>query len=61
MADEKLNTGLAENISPEAAEPIATPEQAAASEPQQEQTGPAIPEPGDVVARRSRLRQWLLR
>ena len=49
MADEKLNTGPAENISPEAAEPIATPEQAAASEPQQEQTGPAIPEPGDVV------------
>ena len=45
----KLNTGPAENISPEAAEPIATPEQAAASEPQQEQTGPAIPEPGDVV------------
>ena len=49
MADEKLNTGPAENISPEAAEPIATPEQAVASEPQQEQTGPAIPEPGDVV------------
>lgn len=49
MADEKLNTGPAENISPEAAEPIATPEQAAASEPQQEQTEPAIPEPGDVV------------
>ena len=49
MADEKLNTGPAENISPEAAEPIATPEQAAASEPRQEQTGPAIPEPGDVV------------
>ena len=49
MADEKLNTGPGENISPEAAEPIATPEQAAASEPQQEQTGPAIPEPGDVV------------
>ena len=47
MADEKLNTGPAENISPEAAEPIATPEQAAASEPQQEQTGPT--EPGDVV------------
>ena len=45
MADEKLNTGPAENISPEAAEPITTPEQAAASEPQQEQTGPAIPEP----------------
>lgn len=42
MADEKLNTSPAENISPEAAEPIATPEQAAASEPQQEQTGPAI-------------------
>lgn len=33
MADEKLNTGPAENISPEAAEPIATPEQAVA--PQQ--------------------------
>ena len=49
MADEKLNTGPAENTSPEAAEPIATPEQAAASEPQQEQTGPAIPEPSDVV------------
>ena len=29
MADEKLNTGPAENISPEAAEPITTPEQAA--------------------------------
>ena len=49
MADEKLNTGPAENTSPEAAEPITTPEQAATSEPQQEQTGPAIPEPGDVV------------
>ena len=49
MADEKLNTGPAENIFTEAAEPIATPEQAAASEPQQEQTRPAIPEPGDVV------------
>ena len=49
MADEKLNTGPAENTSPEAAEPITTPEQAAASEPQQEQTGPAIPDPGDVV------------
>ena len=49
MADEKLNTGPAENTFPEAAEPITTPEQAAASEPQQEQTGPAIPEPGDVV------------
>ena len=42
MADEKLNTGPAENISPEAAEPIATPEQVAASEPRQEQTGPTI-------------------
>ena len=49
MADEKLNTGPAENISPEAAEPITTPEQAAASEPRQEHTGPTIPEPGDVV------------
>ena len=49
MADEKLNTGPAENTSPEAAGPITTPEQAAASEPRQEQTGPAIPEPGDVV------------
>ena len=49
MADEKLNTGPAENTSPEAAGPITTPEQAAASEPQQEQTGPAIPESGDVV------------
>lgn len=49
MADEKLNTGPAENISPEAAEPITTPEQAAASEPQQEQTGPAIPEHGYKV------------
>ena len=55
MADEKLNTGLAENISPEAAEPIATPEQAAASEPQQEQTGPAIPEPGDVRSEERRV------
>ncbi|WP_426744607.1 hypothetical protein [Gemmiger formicilis] len=32
MADEKLNTGPAENISPEAAEPITTPEQAAAAD-----------------------------
>ena len=31
MADKKLNTGPAENISPEAAEPITTPEQATAS------------------------------
>ena len=49
MADEKLNTGPAVNTSPEAAGPITTPEQAAASEPQQEQTGPAIPESDDVV------------
>ena len=42
MADEKLNTGPAENTFPEAAEPITTPEQAAASEPQQEQTGPCL-------------------
>jgi len=33
MADEKLNTDPAENTSPKAVEPIATPEQAAASEP----------------------------
>ena len=49
MADEKLNTGPAVNTSPEAAGPITTPEQAAASEPQQEQIGPAIPESDDVV------------
>ena len=49
MADEKLNTGPAENISPEVAGPITTPEQAAASEPRREQTGPTIPESGDVV------------
>ena len=42
MADEKLNTGPAENTSPEAAGPITTPEQAAASEPRQEHTGPTI-------------------
>ena len=59
MADEKLNTGPAENISPEAAEPIATPEQAAASEPQQEQTGPAIPEPGDVVVSFDKINELL--
>ena len=39
MADEKLNTGPAENISPEAAEPITTPEQAAASEPSRNRPG----------------------
>ena len=49
MADEKLNTGPAENISPEAAEPITTPEQAAASEPQQEQTGPAMSLPSSTA------------
>ena len=42
MADEKLNTGPAENTSPEVAGPITTPEQAAASEPRREQTGPTI-------------------
>lgn len=42
MADEKLNTGHAENTSPEVAGPITTPEQAAASEPRREQTGPTI-------------------
>ena len=60
MADEKLNTGPAENISPEAAEPIATPEQAAASEPQQEQTGPAIPESGDVVVSFDKINELIL-
>ena len=60
MADEKLNTGPAENISPEAAEPIATPEQAAASEPQQEQTGPAIPEPGDVVVSFDKINELMV-
>ena len=60
MADEKLNTGPAENISPEAAGPITTPEQAAASEPQQEQTGPAIPEPGDVVVSFDKINELML-
>lgn len=60
MADEKLNTGPAENISPEAAEPITTPEQAAASEPQQEQTGPAIPEPGDVVVSFDKINELMV-
>ena len=60
MADEKLNTGPAENISPEAAEPITTPEQAAASEPQQEQTGPAIPEPGDVVVSFDKINELMI-
>mgnify|MGYP000001849503 CR=1 FL=1 len=39
MADEKLNTGPAENTSPEAAGPITTPEQAAASEPGRNRPG----------------------
>ena len=60
MADEKLNTGPAENISPEAAEPITTPEQAAASEPRQEQTGPAIPEPGDVVVSFDKINELMV-
>ena len=60
MADKKLNTGPAENISPEAAEPIATPEQAAASEPQQEQTGPAIPESGDVVVSFDKINELMV-
>ena len=60
MADEKLNTGPAENISPEAAEPITTPEQAAASEPQQEQTGPAIPESGDVVVSFDKINELII-
>ena len=51
MADEKLNTGPAENTSPEAAGPIATPEQAAASEPRQEHTGPTISSDADFNAR----------
>ena len=61
MADKKLNTGPAENISPEAAEPIATPEQAAASEPQQEQTGPAIPESGDVVVSFDKINELIFK
>ena len=61
MADEKLNTGPAENTFPEAAEPITTPEQAAASEPQQEQTGPAIPESGDVVVSFDKINELIMR
>lgn len=53
MADEKLNTGPVESQSPEVSEPVTVeqpqaPEQAAPTI-QQEQTGPAVPEPGDVV------------
>ena len=43
MADDKLNTGPGEKKIPEA------PEQAAAPISQQEQAGPAKPDPGDVV------------
>ena len=60
MADEKLNTGPAENTSPKVAEPIATPEQAAASEPRQEQTGPAIPEPSDVVVSFDKINELMV-
>ena len=60
MADEKLNTGPAENTSPKVAEPIATPEQAAASEPRREQTGPTIPEPGDVVVSFDKINELMV-
>ena len=60
MADEKLNTDPAENTSPKAAEPIATPEQAAASEPRQEQTGPAIPAPSDVVVSFDKINELMV-
>lgn len=56
MADEKLNTGPGEKKIPEAPESVTAgqpqapaPEQAAAPIPQQEQAGPAKPDPGDVV------------
>lgn len=55
MEDEKLNTGSVEAQSPEVSEPVTveqpqapTPEQAAPTI-QQEQPGPAMPEPSDVV------------
>ncbi len=60
MADEKLNMGSAENTSPKVAEPIAIPEQAAASESRQEQTGPAIPEPGDVVVSFDKINELMV-
>ena len=60
MADEKLNTGPAENTSPKVAEPIATPEQVAASESLQEQTGPAIPEPSDVVVSFDKINELMV-
>ncbi len=56
MADDKLNTGPGEKKIPEAPEAVTAgqpqalaPEQAAAPTPQQEQAGPAKPDPGDVV------------
>ena len=56
MADDKLNTGPGGKKIPEAPESVTAgqpqapaPEQAAAPTPQQEQGGPAKPDPGDVV------------
>ena len=56
MADDKLNTGPGEKKIPEAPESVTAgqpqapaPEQTAAPTPQQEQGGPAKPDPGDVV------------
>ena len=56
MEDEKLNTGPGAKKIPEAPESVTAgqpqapaPEQAAAPTPQQEQAGPAKPDPGDVV------------
>ncbi|MBN2903575.1 MAG: hypothetical protein JTJ09_08300 [Enterococcus sp.] len=60
MAGEKLNMGSAENTSPKAAEPIATPEQAAASEPRQEQTGLAMLEPSDVVVSFDKINELMV-
>ena len=55
MADDKLNTGPGEKKIPEAPEAVTAgqpqalaPEQAAAPTPQQEQAGPAKPDPGDA-------------
>ena len=59
MADEKLNTGPAENISPEATEPNTKPEPAEASEPKQEHTGHTIPEPGDVVVSYDKINELM--
>ncbi len=60
MADEKLNTGPAENISPEAAEPITTPEQAPVYELQQEQAGSAILELGDEVVSFDKINELMV-